>query len=136
MWNDKFWLDIVDKFATQSHCKKKQVGAVFVKDNYLVSTGVNGTVKGDDNNICECETTGKTEHHRVVHAEMNAIANAHSFDDIKDSTLYINYFPCADCAKHLIQFSVEKIVFRGVVKDLSTLEYVSRFILIEEVSNA
>jgi len=136
MWDDNFWLDIADKFSTQSYCKKKQVGAIFVKDNYLVSTGVNGTVKGDTNNICECEATGKTEHYRVVHAEMNAIANAHSIEDIKGSTLYINYFPCADCAKHLIQFGVDKIVFRGEVKDLSTLDYVSRFILIDEVTNA
>ena len=133
MWDDIFWLDVVDLFATQSHCKKKQVGAVFVKDNYLIATGVNGTIKGDDNNICECEATGKTEHHRVVHAEMNGIANAKNSADINGSTLYINYFPCADCAKHLIQFGVEKIVFRGVVKDLTTLDYVSRFILIEEV---
>jgi len=136
MWQDEFWLDIADKFATQSYCKKKQVGAVFVKDNYLVSTGVNGTVNGDDNNICECETTGKTEHYRVVHAEMNGIANAHDINDIRGSTLYINYFPCADCAKHLIQFGVEKIVFRGEIKDLSTLDYVSRFILIEEIESA
>ena len=136
MWDDIFWLDIADKFATQSYCKKKKVGAVFVKDNYLISTGVNGTIKGDTNNICECETTGKTEHYRVVHAEMNGIANARNKNDIAGSTLYINYFPCADCAKHLIQFGVEKIVFRGEIKDLDTLNYVSKFILIEEILDA
>lgn len=125
MWSHEFWLDTVDHFATQSYCKKKQVAAVFVKDRHLISIGVNGTVKGD-RNCCEDEE-GKTEHWRVIHAEMNGIANARDINDIRGSTLYINYFPCENCLKHLIQFGVKKIVFKGEVKDENVLEYSYNF---------
>lgn len=125
MWQDDFWIDLATSWATQSWCKKKQVGAVFVKDKQFIAAGVNGTVKGDSN-CCE-DSSGKTEHWRVVHAEMNAIANARDINDVRGSTLYINYFPCADCAKHLVQFGIERIVFTGEVKDMNAYLFCKRF---------
>lgn len=130
-WTDTFWLDTVDHFATQSNCIKKQVAAVFVKDRHLVSIGVNGTIKGSCN-TCENED-GKTDHDRVIHAEMNGIANARDINDIRGSTLYINYFPCPDCAKHLLQFGVARIVYRGGVKYPNTLELCKSLITVEEI---
>lgn len=134
MWNNAFWLDLADHFATQSHCKKMQVGAVFVKDRHPISFGVNGTVKGDCN-TCE-DSNGKTDHDRVIHAEMNGFANARDRNDIVGSTLYINYFPCANCAKHLVQFGVKKIVYRGRVKDPIALAYCQKLIEVEEFIDA
>jgi dCMP deaminase len=132
MWGDLFWLDLVDIFATQSHCKKKQVAAIFVKDNHIIATGVNGTIKGDSN-CCE-DSEGKTEHWRVIHAEMNGIANARDINDIQGSTLYINYFPCENCAKHLVQFGVQKIIFRGLVKEPMVLLHCKKFIDVKEIT--
>lgn len=133
-WGHIFWLDLADHVATQSHCEKMKVAAVFVKDRHLVSFGVNGTAKGDCN-CCE-DSNGKTDHDRVIHAEMNGIANARDINDIRGSTLYINYFPCTNCAKHLVQFGVAKVIFRGRVKDSKAYDYLSKLLEVEEVTNA
>ena len=124
-WSDEFWLDMVDLIATQSHCKKKQVGCVIVdKSKRLVSMGVNGTLAGMPNK-CE-DDNGKTIHREVLHAEMNALANADK--KIKGCTAYLNYAPCENCAKTLLQFGISKFVIRGDVKDQETLDFVKEYL--------
>lgn len=130
-WSDTFWLDTAEHFATQSNCINKQVAAVFVKDRHLVSIGVNGTIKGTCNS-CE-DSNGRTDHNRVIHAEMNGIANARDINDIRGSTLYINYFPCENCAKHILQFGVTCIVYRGDVKYPEALKLCKSLIEVREV---
>lgn len=124
-WSDEFWLDLVDLVATQSHCNKKKVGCVIVdKRKRLVSMGVNGTLAGMPNK-CE-DDNGKTIHREVLHAEMNALANADR--KIKGCTAYLNYSPCENCAKTLLQFGIAKLVIRGEVKDQETLDFVIEYL--------
>ena len=124
-WSDEFWLDLVDLVATQSHCLKKKVGCVIVdKKKRLVSMGVNGTLAGMPNK-CE-DDDGKTIHREVLHAEMNALANADR--KISGCTAYLNYSPCENCAKTLLQFGIKKFVIRGEVKDQETLDFVKEYL--------
>ena len=124
-WSDEFWLDLVDLVATQSHCLKKKVGCVIVdKKKRLVSMGVNGTLAGMPNK-CE-DDNGKTIHREVLHAEMNALANADR--KISGCTAYLNYAPCENCAKTLLQFGIAKFVIRGEVKDQETLDFVKEYL--------
>ena len=124
-WSDEFWLDLVDLVATQSHCLKKKVGCVIVdKKKRLVSMGVNGTLAGTPNK-CEDED-GKTIHREVLHAEMNALANADK--KISGCTAYLNYSPCENCAKTLLQFGIKRFVIRGEVKDQETLDFVKEYL--------
>ena len=124
-WSDEFWLDLVDLVATQSHCLKKKVGCVIVdKKKRLVSMGVNGTLAGMPNK-CEDED-GKTIHREVLHAEMNALANADK--KISGCTAYLNYSPCENCAKTLLQFGIKRFVIRGEVKDQETLDFVKEYL--------
>lgn len=124
-WSDEFWLDLVDLVATQSHCNKKKVGCVIVdKKKRLVSMGVNGTLAGMPNK-CE-DDAGKTIHREVLHAEMNALANADR--KISGCTVYLNYSPCENCAKTLLQFGIKRFVIRGEVKDQETLDFVKEYL--------
>ena len=124
-WSDEFWLDLVDLVATQSHCLKKKVGCVIVdKKKRLVSMGVNGTLAGMPNK-CE-DDDGKTIHREVLHAEMNALANADR--KISGCTAYLNYSPCENCAKTLLQFGIKRLVIRGEVKDQETLDFVKEYL--------
>jgi len=114
MWSSNFWLDLVDKFATQSYAKNMKVACVLVKGKHFVSAGVNGTLAGLPND-CE-DSQGRSMHDIVVHAEMNAIANASDKNDIIGCTAYLNYGPCENCAKTLLQFGIKKLHIRGGVK--------------------
>lgn len=114
MWSDKFWLDLVDKFATQSYAINMKVACILVKNKHFVSAGVNGTLAGLPN-ACE-DSEGRSMHDIVVHAEMNAIANASNKNDIIGCTAYLNYGPCENCAKTLLQFGIKRLVIQGKVK--------------------
>ena len=106
-WNDEFWMEMAELVATQSHCKKAQVGCVIVKDREFVSMGTNGTAKGDDN-CCE-DINGQTEHWRVNHAEMNALSRANGKAD--GATAYVTLAPCDECAKNLVLFGIKRLVY-------------------------
>jgi dCMP deaminase len=113
MWNDNFWMEMAEHIATQSYCKKAQVGAVVVKDREFVAMGVNGTAPGDTN-CCEDEL-GQTEHWRVNHAEMNALARANG--KANGATMYVTLAPCYECAKNMILFGIKKLVYSEVKEE-------------------
>ena len=53
-----------------SHCKRKQVGSLIVKDRMIISDGYNGAPTGFDN---RCEDDDGLTNWYVLHAEANAI---------------------------------------------------------------
>ncbi len=102
-------------WAKLSYCKRKQVGALIVKDRMIISDGYNGTPSGFDN-CCENET-GDT-HWFVLHAEANAILKlAGSTQSAKDSTLYLTLSPCKECSKLILQAGIKKLVYVDHYKD-------------------
>lgn len=53
-----------------------------------------------------------TEYSRPVHAEMSAIiACARSGISLNGATLYCSTFPCHNCAKHIINAGIQRVVF-------------------------
>ena len=97
-------------WATNSYCKRRQVGALIVKDRMIISDGYNGTPSGFEN-ICEDEN-GVTKPY-VLHAEANAISKvAKSGNSSEGSTLYVTASPCMECAKLLIQAGIRRVVYR------------------------
>lgn len=122
---DKLFIEICKMYAGMSYAKRKQVGAVIVKDNTIISDGYNGTPVGFDNN-CEDEF-GKT-HWYVLHAEANAITKlAKSNVSCNDSTLYITLSPCKECSKLIIQSGIKKIVYSEKYKDTTGLDFLGKF---------
>ena len=97
-------------WAKNSYCKRRQVGALLVKDRMIISDGYNGTPSGFEN-ICEDEN-GVTKPY-VLHAEANAITKvAKSGNNSKGATLYVTASPCMACAKLTIQSGISRVVYR------------------------
>jgi len=118
---DKAYLRLASSWAKLSHCKRKQVGAIIVKDEIIISDGYNGTPAGFDN-CCE-DNTGQT-HWYVLHAEANAILKvAKSTNNCKNATLYLTHSPCKDCSKLVLQSGISRLVYQVAYKDVSGLEF-------------
>ncbi len=107
---DSRYLEMASIWAKNSYCKRRQVGALIVKDRMIISDGYNGTPSGFEN-ICEDEN-GVTKPY-VLHAEANAISKvAKSGNSSEGSTLYVTASPCLECAKLIIQAGIKRVVYR------------------------
>ncbi len=103
------YLRMAQIWAETSYCKRRQVGALVVKDKMIISDGYNGTPSGFDN-ICEDETN--TTYPYVLHAEANAITKlARSSNNSDGATLYVTASPCIECAKLIIQAGIKRVIY-------------------------
>jgi dCMP deaminase len=106
---DKRYLEMAGIWAQNSYCKRRQVGALIVKERMIISDGFNGTPAGFEN-VCEDENF-KTKPY-VLHAEANAITKVAKSNNSSDgATLYITTSPCMECAKLIIQSGIRRVVF-------------------------
>lgn len=118
---DTAYLKMAHQWSKLSHCKRKQVGAIIVKDEMIISDGYNGTPAGF-NNCCE-DDAGST-HWYVLHAEANAILKvAKSTNNCKGATLYLTLSPCKDCSKLVLQAGITRVVFMNSYKDTEGVEF-------------
>jgi dCMP deaminase len=121
---DLAYLKMAKEWSKLSHCKRKQVGALIVKDKMIISDGYNGTPTGFDN-CCEDEE-GKTKWH-VLHAEANAILKvASSTQGCRGATLYITLSPCKECSKLIHQSGIKRMVYSRSYKDNSGIEFLEK----------
>ncbi|MFC0603714.1 deoxycytidylate deaminase [Winogradskyella pulchriflava] len=121
---DKAYLRIAQEWGKLSHCKRKQVGALIVKDRMIISDGYNGTPTGFEN-YCEDEE-GYTKWY-VLHAEANAILKvAASTQSCKGATLYITLSPCKECSKLIHQAGIIRVVYQKGYKDDSGLQFLTK----------
>ena len=107
---DQSYIEMASIWARNSYCRRRQVGALLVKDRMIISDGYNGTPSGFENN-CEDET-GATKPY-VLHAEANAITKvAKSGNNSLGATMYVTAAPCLECAKLIIQAGITRVVYR------------------------
>lgn len=124
-WDDYF-LEIAGVVARRSTCLRRHVGAVLVRDRFIISTGYNGAPTG----IRHCSETGclrakyqipSGERHelcRGLHAEQNAIIQAALHGVIaKGATMYCTNHPCSICAKMMINAGVVRVVISNDYND-------------------
>ncbi len=123
---DHYFMEIATVVSTRSTCLRRKVGALLVLNKRILSTGYNGAPGG----LSHCLEAGcireelkipSGERHelcRGIHAEQNAIIQAavHGVA-INDSILYCTHYPCAQCAKMLINAGVKKLVLSGNYPD-------------------
>jgi dCMP deaminase len=106
---DKRYLEMAHVWAKNSYCKRRQVGALIVKEKMIISDGYNGTPSGFEN-ICEDEQHLTKPY--VLHAEANAITKvAKSNNSSDNATLYVTTSPCVECSKLIIQAGIKRVVF-------------------------
>ena len=118
---DKAYLKMALEWGKLSHCKRKQVGALIVKDRMIISDGFNGTPKGFEN-VCEDEDNYTKWY--VLHAEANAITKvASSTQSSQGATLYITLSPCKECSKLIFQSGIVRVVYITEYKDRTGLDF-------------
>ena len=106
---DRPYLEMAEIWARNSYCKRRQVGALLVKDKMIISDGYNGTPSGFEN---VCEENGVTKPY-VLHAEANAISKvAKSGNNSEGATLYVTAAPCIECSKLIIQCGIKRVVYK------------------------
>ena len=96
-------------WAENSYCRRRQVGALVVKEKMIISDGYNGTPSGFEN---VCEDDNNITKPYVLHAEANAITKlARSSNNSDGATIYITASPCIECAKLIIQAGIKRVVY-------------------------
>jgi len=121
---DKRYLRMARIWASNSYCKRRQVGALLVKDKMIISDGYNGTPSGFEN---ECEDENDATKAYVLHAEANAITKvAKSSNSSDGSTLYITASPCMECSKLIIQAGIVRVVYMEEYRITEGLQLLER----------
>ncbi|CDF57316.1 deoxycytidylate deaminase [Thermobrachium celere] len=130
---DEYFMEIANTVKKRSTCLRRQVGAVIVKDNRILTTGYNGVPP----KMRHCLDIGclrqelnipsgqRHELCRALHAEQNAIIQAAKYGiSIEGATIYVTAQPCIICAKQIIASGIKKIVFSGDYPDEFSLEMI------------
>ena len=121
---DQRYLEMAQVWAKNSYCRRRQVGALLVKDRMIISDGYNGTPSGFEN-ICEDES-GVTKPY-VLHAEANAITKvAKSGNSSEGATLYVTASPCMECAKLIIQAGIKRVVYQDQYRLMDGIELLQK----------
>ncbi len=121
---DIAYLKIAREWGKLSYCKRRQVGAIIVKDDMIISDGYNGTPSGFEN---VCEDDNNFTKWYVLHAEANAITKvASSTQSSEGATLYISLSPCKNCSKLIHQAKIKRVVYEEQYKDTSGLEFLEK----------
>jgi dCMP deaminase len=131
---DKAYLRLAVEWSKLSFCKRKQVGAIIVRDRMIISDGYNGTPTGFDN--C-CEDNEGVTNWYVLHAEANAILKvASSTQTCQDATLYITLSPCKDCCKLIHQSGIKRVVYQNAYHDISGVDFLQKAgVIVEQIEN-
>lgn len=121
---DIAYLRMATEWAKLSHCHRRKVGALIVKDRMIISDGYNGTPSGFEN-PCE-DDEGYTKWY-VLHAEANAILKiAGSTHSCQGATLYLTMSPCQNCSKLIHQAGIKRLVYMEEYKDDSGLKFLEK----------
>jgi len=122
---DEYFMGVALLSAKRSKDPNSQVGACIVDQNKrIVGMGYNGFPNGCSDDELPWARQGdflNVKYPYVVHAEMNAILNANRA--IRDCTIYVDLFPCNECAKAIIQSGIKKVLYlRDKYKDTDAVK--------------
>lgn len=116
-WQEYF-MNLAMTVSQRGTCDRAYVGCVIVnKENRIVSTGYNGSIKGNPH----CDEIGHTmrDGHCIatIHAEMNALLYcAKEGISVNGCIAYVTHFPCLNCTKSLIQAGISKIYYNNAYR--------------------
>ncbi len=113
---DEYFMSIAKLSSMRSKDPSTQVGACIVgKDNRILSIGYNGAPNGFKDEDFPWAREGEpydTKYFYVCHAEMNAILNFRgSRKDLEGAEIYVDLFPCNECAKMIIQSGIKEVKY-------------------------
>lgn len=113
---DEYFMAIAKLSSMRSKDPSTQVGACIVgHDNRILSIGYNGAPNGFDDKKFPWAREGgvlDTKYAYVCHGEMNAILNYRgSRKDLENAKIYVDLFPCNECAKLIIQSGIKEVIY-------------------------
>ena len=112
---DEYFMMVAKVSALRSKDPNTQVGACIVNnDKKIVSCGYNGAPIGFNDDNMPWDRDGdfiNTKYAYVCHAELNAILNSNA--DLRGTTIYVDLFPCNECAKAIIQAGIKKVIYQN-----------------------
>ena len=113
---DEYFIALAKLTAMRSKDPSTQVGACIVSaDNRILSVGYNGAPNGFDDDSFPWDRQGEnleTKYPYVCHAEMNAVLNYRGTrKDFENARIYVDLFPCNECAKIIIQSGIKEVVY-------------------------
>ena len=121
---DYLYMRMARVWAENSYCIRRQVGALMVKDQRIISDGYNGTPSGFEN-VCEDENNVSKPY--VLHAEANAISKvARSHNSSDGATLYVTASPCIECSKLIIQAGIRRVVYGELYRLTDGIDLLNR----------
>lgn len=121
---DRAYMRMAQEWSKLSHCTRKKVGALIVREGMIISDGYNGTPSGFSN---DCEDEQGLTHWYVLHAEANAIMKvARSTNNARSATLYLTHSPCKDCSKLILQAGIKRLVYLDPYKDTAGLDLLEK----------
>ncbi len=121
---DTLYMRMARTWAQNSYCQRRQVGALLVKNQMIISDGYNGTPSGFENH---CEDENNVSKPYVLHAEANAITKvARSNNSSDGATLYVTASPCIECAKLIIQAGIKRVVYGETYRLMDGVELLER----------
>ena len=113
---DTYFMGVAMLSAQRSKDPNTQVGACIVsQDNKILSLGYNGAPNGYDDEHMPWDREGdfiNTKYAYVCHAELNAILN-NKGSRLEESRIYVDLFPCNECAKAIIQSGIKEIIYKS-----------------------
>src|SRR5687768_3823504 len=113
---DRYFLRVAQAVSTRSTCPRRAVGALFVRERTILSTGYNGAISG----MPHCTELGhdvddkghEKSCSRSIHAEQNAIIQAAKNGvRLKGSMLYTTTCPCWNCFSSIVNLGCKKIIY-------------------------
>jgi len=136
---EDIFMELAVNLAKRSHCIKRHVGAVLVKETRIISIGYNGPPAGTHN--CDeefegigCESDSKGSCSLAIHAEQNAILYAVKNNaSVEGSKLYVTLSPCLSCARIIYSMGIKEVVYLKSYAEYKGLEvdegvaFLSRF---------
>jgi len=118
---DEYFMMIAKLVSLRATCPRLRVGAVAVKDGYILATGYNGAPRGMDHCLDVGCLIVDGHCHRAVHAEQNVIAMAaRKGISLEGATLYVTHFPCDTCFKLVINAGIKEIVYEEMYPNEAT----------------
>lgn len=118
------YMEVTQVISKSSKCCRLQVGAVIVKEGRIVSTGYNGLPSGYNDSVCNFSCPGCEE---TIHAEMNAILFAAKKGiSTEGATMYITHAPCTNCAKHIVNSGIIRVIYLNDYRDRKGVDLLRR----------
>lgn len=120
------YMDICVRISKESKSKRLQVASLLVKDNNIISWGINGLPENSIEDDLE-DSDGKTKLD-TVHSEIHAIIYAARLGhSTYGSTLFVTHNPCLNCVSSIVSAGITKVVYKENYRDQSGLEKLKQY---------